>query len=168
MNLIPDPLHPAIVHFPIVLILLGCGAAVVATVWRKTHLPGLAALLLVLGALGCWAAVKSGESDGGLLEGGSPPREALVDAHENWAKRTLAISTFAAFAAATSVMGARWPRFARTVAVLAALASVAAAYSVYQTGHRGGQLVYQHGAGVALAASKSAPAPNSPPKADRD
>jgi len=170
MNAMPNPLHPAVVHFPIVLLLLGAATAIVAAFWRKHHLPAFAAVLLTLGALGTWAAVKSGESDGGLLENVSPPLDSLVDAHETWAKHTLTLSIFASVAAVGSVMGVRWPRIARAVAVVTAVASAAAAYGVYQTGHRGGTLVYRHGAGVEAASTKSVPSPvtpNSTPK-DRD
>jgi len=155
MNLIPDPLHPAVVHFPIVLILLGAGAAIVAAVWRGGHLPRIAALLLVVGAVGTWAAVETGESSGGLLESGSAQMESLLDAHQNWAKRTLTITMVAAAAAVASALMGRWPRLARAVAVVAAIGSATAAYAVYETGHRGGALVYRHGAGVELADNAS-------------
>jgi uncharacterized membrane protein len=148
MNLVPNPLHPAVVHFPIVLVLLGAAVAVVAVFWCKHEIPVLAAVLLSLGALGSWAAVESGESEGGLLERGSPQREALVDAHETWAKRTLGISIVAAISATAAVLARRRPRLARAVAVVAAMASAGAAYSVFETGHRGGALVYQHAAGI--------------------
>ncbi len=148
MNLIPDPLHPAVVHFPIVLILLGAVAAIVAAFWRGGHVPRFAALLLALGALGTWVAVETGESGGGLLESGSPQLETLVDAHETWAKRTFAVTLVAAVAAVASALAGRWPRIARGVGIVAAVASAAAAYAVYETGHRGGALVYRHGAGV--------------------
>jgi hypothetical protein len=95
--------------------------------------------------------VESGESDGGLLENAAPQVNALIDAHETWAKRTLMVSLFAAFAAGGSVLTERWPRIARVVAIVAAAASVAAAYGVYETGHRGGAMVYRHGAGVEIA-----------------
>jgi uncharacterized membrane protein len=153
MNLIPDPLHPAVVHFPISLILLGAAAAIVAAIWRGGHLPRFAALLLALGALGAWVAVASGESGGGLLEKGTPRMETLVDEHETWAKRTMVIAILAAVAAVGSVLAGRWPRIARAVAVVAAVASAAAAYAVYETGHRGGALVYRHAAGVEVAIS---------------
>jgi uncharacterized membrane protein len=155
MNLLPEPLHPAIIHFPIVLILLGAVATLAAAFWRRHHVPAFAALLLCLGAVGAWVAVESGESDGGLLETGTPQRETLVDEHETWAKRTLAISIIAAVAAAASVLAGRWSRISRALAVLAAVASVAAAYCVYETGHRGGTLVYHHAAGVEVAVSGS-------------
>jgi uncharacterized membrane protein len=153
MNLIPDPLHPAIVHFPIVLVLLGAGAAILAAFWRGGHLPRYAALLLALGAVGTWVAVETGESSGGLLESASPQLESLVDAHETWAKRTFVITIVAAVAAAASAVMARWPRLARAVAAVAAIASAAAAYGIYETGHRGGAMVYRHAAGVELAAN---------------
>jgi uncharacterized membrane protein len=148
MSLLPDPLHPALVHFPIVLILLGTLASVVAVVWRKERLPALAAALLVLGALGAWAALATGESDGGLVENTSAGAAALLEAHENWAKRTLTAAALAAVLAVGSAVLLRFPRAARGVAVAAALAAGAASWTVYETGHRGGALVYQHGAGV--------------------
>ena len=157
MNLVPNPLHPAVVHFPIVLLLLGSVVAIAAVFLRKHGVPTVAAGLLVLGALGAWGAVESGESDGGLLENTSPQTDSLVEAHETWAKRALIISIFAAFAAGGSVLAARWPRIARVVAVVAALISLAAAYGIYETGHRGGALVYRNGAGIQVATTKSPP-----------
>lgn len=155
MKLLPDPLHPALVHFPVVLILLGALVAVAAVFWRKSHLPHLAAALLALGAVGAWVAVQTGESDGGLLETGSPPMETLLDAHEDWAKRTLAIAIVAAVAAVGSPSLFRFPRVARAAAVAAALAAGLASYAVYETGHRGGALVFRHGAGVTVGAAGS-------------
>ena len=156
MNVLPDPLHPAVVHFPIVLLLLGAVLALAAVFWRKHGVPAMAAALLVMGAVGTWGAVESGESDGGLVENTAPQVNDLVDAHETWAKRTLTISIIAGLAAVGSVLAARWPRTARAVAVVAALASAAAAYGVYETGHRGGALVYSHGAGVQVVTTQAA------------
>lgn len=148
MKLFPDPLHPAIVHFPIVLILLGAVVAVCAVFWRRQHVPLLAGVLLTLGAVGAWVSVETGESDGGLIENGSPQADSLLDAHENWAKRTLTTAAAAAVAAVISLALFRFPRTARVAAVIAAIAATTASYAVYETGHRGGALVYKHGAGV--------------------
>jgi uncharacterized membrane protein len=148
MNPLPDPLHPAIVHFPIVLILLGTFAAAVAVFWRRHQLPAIAAVLLTLGAIGTWVAVETGKSDGGLVETTSAQVESLLDSHEDWAKRTLIIATIAALAAVGSVALVRFSRAARAAGALAALIAVAASYAVYETGHRGGALVYKHAAGV--------------------
>jgi uncharacterized membrane protein len=148
MNLIPDPLHPAVVHFPIVLILLGTLVSFVAVFWRKGYVPAFAAALLTLGAVGAWVAVETGESDGGLVEDTSPPMEQLIEAHENWAERTLTVATIAAVIALGAAALFRFPRLARGVGVAAALAAGVASWTVYETGHRGGALVYRHGAGV--------------------
>lgn len=169
MNLLPDPLHPAVVHFPVVLILAGTMAAVIAVFWRGGHLPRFAALLLGLGTLGTWAAVETGESDAGLLGKGTPPFEVLVDAHETWAKRTLALGSVAVIAATISITVGRWPRTARAAAIVTAMVAVAAAYGVYETGHRGGALVFRHAAGVQVAANQAQDlSSSSPPGGHRD
>lgn len=153
MPALPDPLHPAIIHFPVVLILLGTCAALVAIFWRKNHVPILAAALLTLGALGAWVAVQTGKSDGGLLVTLSPQAEALLDQHQDWGQRTLFIALAAAIIAIASAVLIRFPRLARITAAAAALTAVTASYGVYQTGHRGGALVFHHGAGVMVAQS---------------
>ena len=153
----PDPLHPALVHFPVVLILLGAAAAVVTVVWRKAQLPVYAALLLTLGALGAWVAVATGKADGGLVETSGPAMAALLDAHETWAERTRTAATLAAILAIGSLALVRQvPRAATVAALVTALAAAAAAWSVYETGHRGGALVYHHGAGVNINAATPA------------
>src|SRR5579859_6745203 len=133
MNLMPSPLHPALVHFPIVLLLLGAVVAIAAVFLRKQGIPALAAGLLVFGAVGTWGAVRSGESDGGLVENTAPQVNDLLDAHESWAKRTLIFSIFAGLAAATSALSTRWPRISLAAAGAAALLAVGAAFGVYQT-----------------------------------
>lgn len=155
MDFLPDPLHPAIVHFPVVLILFGTLAAVGAVFWRRHQLPLLAGLLLLLGAAGAWFAVQTGESDGGLTDFSSPQAQQLLDAHENWAKRTLLAAAVAAAAAVISLALVRRPTTARAAAVIAALAAITASYSVYETGHRGGALVFRHGAGVYVVSGAS-------------
>lgn len=158
MPVIPDPLHPAIIHFPVVLILLGTFVAFAAVFWRKHHLPVLAAALLAMGALGAWVAVQTGKSDGGLVENLSPQTEALLDAHQNWAERTLILAAIAAVAGIVSVSLFRFPRTARTAAITTAFIAGLASYALYQTGHRGGALVFHHGVGVSIAAPVTAPA----------
>ncbi len=171
MNLIPNPLHPAVVHFPIVLIVLGAALSGVAVFWRKGYIPAFAAALLTLGALGAWAATQTGESDGGLVENTAAPVESLLEAHENWAKRTLTAATIAAVVAIGAAALFRFPRAARVVAVAAALAAGVASWTVYETGHRGGALVYRHGAGVNIvstAAGNEATAVQSQRKEQKD
>lgn len=157
MNL-PNPLHPAIVHFPIVLILLGMVIALIAVFWRKGYIPVFAAALLTLGALGAWGAMETGESDEDSVKQSSRQANALLHSHEDWAKRTLAASSIAAVIAMGALALYRFPRVARGTAAAAALAACAASWCVYETGHLGGALVYQHGAGVHAQGVATAPA----------
>jgi uncharacterized membrane protein len=155
---IPNPLHPAVVHFPIVLILLGCALAVVAVLVRKWHLPVITAVLLSLGALGAIVATTTGEADEELLGELAPAAEHILDEHEDWGEFTRNIAIVAAILAVASAVLTRFVIPARILAALAALVAIGAAYGVVQTGHYGGQLVYKHGAGVNTAAGNAAQA----------
>ncbi len=150
MFTIPSPLHPAIVHFPIVFLLLGCVVAVAAAFTRRWNLPLMGAILLALGAAGTVVAVGTGQREGELV-GESAGR--ILDEHEDWAERTRTVALVAAALAIGAVATGRLPKAARALGACAALASVGAAWSVAETGHRGGQLVYRHGAGVMLSTS---------------
>jgi uncharacterized membrane protein len=148
---LPSPLHPAVVHFPIVLILLGSVVAVAAVFIRRWHLPGTAAALLVLGALGSIVAAQTGKHEGELVGGETPAIESILEQHENWAERTQTAAVIVALLAAGAALATRWPGVTRTLSVLTAASALVATWCVVQTGHYGGQLVYRHGAGVNIA-----------------
>ncbi len=159
----PEPLHPALVHFPIVLILVGSAFSITALYWRKsTLLPWITAILFLAGAVGAVVAVQTGERDQEFIGELAGAAEQLLDEHEDWAKRTQLFAIVAAVFATGTALGARWPRWALALSVLTVLASLGASYCVYETGHRGGKLVYQHAVGVSRSGA-IAPAANLTP-----
>lgn len=90
-------LHPLLVHFPLVLLLLGAAAATLYTllgrgVWRKAAL-----ILFVLGTASAWAAEETGHELAQDMEG-EPIVDQIVDRHEQAAEWTVATSAFASFA----------------------------------------------------------------------
>lgn len=158
--MIPDPLHPAIVHFPIVLLLLGAPLAVLSIFWRRSGFPILVAAVLALGACGAVVATLTGEQDAEMAGQASGQADQVLDEHEEWGERARNIGIVAALLAIASAgFGVRWPSAGRPLAALAAVASVGAAFAVAQAGHYGGQAVYKHGVGVNAAAGAAATGP---------
>ena len=158
MFTIPSPLHPAIVHFPIVLILLGTAVAVVAVFLRRWHLPWLAAALLAGGALGAAAATWTGGDDEEMVGKLSPQADQILEEHEEWGERTRNLAIAAGLISLASAASAtRIPKSSRGLGIAAALVASAAAYAVAETGHYGGQLVYKNGVGVNTAAGVPSP-----------
>lgn len=90
-------LHPLAVHFPLVLILLGAGAAGLYLVlgragWRQAGL-----ILFVLGTLSAWVAQETGHALEAAVEG-DPIVEEVVERHEAGAAWTIWTSALAAVA----------------------------------------------------------------------
>lgn len=144
---LPDPLHPAVIHFPIVLILLGAGASVFALFIRGWHLPKYTALLLVLGVAGVFVALNTGEKAEHEAKPLTLEVHEIVEEHEHWADRTRNAVALAAVLAVVSAFLGRG-MIARGVALLAAIVALTAAYCVYETARHGGELVYENGIGV--------------------
>ena len=149
--MLPNPLHPAIVHFPVVLAVLlpffAIGALVAirrgAQPMRAWALPIVMTGALALSAL---FAVRTGESQEERVE--RVVAEQPFEAHENAGEALLLMS-----AGLFILMGAGLtPGFAgkslRVAAVAGALVLVGAATWVGKTG---GELVYRHGAASAYA-----------------
>ena len=146
---LPDPLHPALVHFPIVLILIGACLAVAAVVWWRTWLVRSVAVVMSLAAVGTLAASWSGEEDEDAAEHAGAVAEQVFEEHEEWGERSRNAAILAACVAiGAAAMFGRMPRAARGAAVIAAVSSVSASLCVLEAGHYGGLLVYQHGVGV--------------------
>lgn len=148
--MLPDPLHPAVVHFPIVFMML-LPVAAFGALWaiRRGRKPLAAWAFPVVAAAALaassWAAVESGESvsDGAEKVVG----EQRVESHEEAAERFLLLSTGVLVVMAAGFLRGNAGRAARTVGSVAALGLIIAGY---QVGHSGGQIVYGDGTNPGL------------------
>jgi len=105
----PEPLHPAVVHFPIALLLVGAGVAVLSVFIRRWHLPLFAAVLLTLGAIGAVAATVTGEEEEEKVEHAIPSAEPVLEEHATWGERARNAGIVAAALAIVAVIVARKP-----------------------------------------------------------
>jgi len=136
MSLLPDPLHPAIIHFPIVLSLVALLLELLARHPRARTLESAAGLLFVLAALGGVAAVLSGQA----------AVAPLIASHEEVGE--LAMWLLLAVAAVRVLLG--WRGWLRGVVPWAFLLFAAAAAGVVAyNGYLGGKMVFDHGLGTA-------------------
>ena len=143
---IPEPLHPAVVHFPIALLLVGAGFSLLAVVFPRWALP--TALILFLGAAGAVVAVQTGEREEHRLPKTTGELHEALENHEHAGERARNFSLAAAFLAVLTVLTARWRLVKRILAAATAVVALMTAYHVAQAGHYGGALVYEHGFGV--------------------
>lgn len=151
--MLPDPLHPALVHFPIVLMVL-LPIAAIGALWaiRRGTAPRKAWALPVAFAAGltlsAWVSAQSGEAQEERVE--DVVGEAAIHDHEEAADRFLVFSAVVLGITAVGMARGKAGQIARGTAAAAALALTAAGY---QVGHSGGELVYRHGAASAYASA---------------
>ena len=145
---LPDPLHPALVHFPIVLLILGGIGAVVAVFTDRWNLRKWVALFLTIGAIGAFAAVWSGDQakeTTGML---SETAENLLDQHAELAHQARNFAVAAALFGLISAFVKLKGVFRYGPPLATAVISMICVWYIVQTGHLGGQMVYQHGVGT--------------------
>jgi len=147
--MVPDPLHPAVVHFPIVLALLLpliALAAIVVLRRRASPRPVWAGVILVavLLAVSSWASVRTGEADEEIVE--EALSEGPIESHEEDGERFLLLSGVLTVIMVGGVVKGRYGTALRYVGLAA---SILVAGSAVATGHSGGALVYEHGAAEA-------------------
>ena len=145
------PLHPLVVHFPIVLaVLLPISVGIALVVIRKGATPrrvwsvplALAAAL----TLSAWVATQTGETQEDRVE--RVVARGALHGHEESAERFLVLSGVLVLVAAAGLVSGTVGRAARLVTAAGAVGIVAAGA---QVGHSGGLLVYRHGAASAYA-----------------
>lgn len=157
-----DGMHPLIVHFPIALLLVAPLFVVLGLIIPKqwNGLAVAALILMVLGTLGAFAAVSTGEAAGELVER-NEAISATLEHHEDLAETTrtvFAVLTliFAAIVVTPLVLSTTVKPMLRTGLCVAFLCLYAfGAVLLVNTAHEGGRLVHEHGVQALIATGPS-------------
>jgi uncharacterized membrane protein len=153
--MLPEPIHPVIVHFPVVFVVLLPMFALVS-LWaiRRGSRPSrawLASVAMAAALAGsAWLALETGEAQEDRVEAVVSER-ALHD-HEEAAERFLALSAVLLLVTGAGLIPGRVGGVSRIAATVGALGLVVAGV---QVGASGGDLVYEHGAANAYVATGS-------------
>ena len=156
--MLPDPLHPAVVHLPIALALLVPLVAAFALVAsRSGWLPDRAwAFVVLLQALlvgSAWLALETGEAQEERVE--KVVAERHIEDHAERAERLLLGAGIVLAVVGAGLAPGRTGALARPLGFALALGVAGLAADV---GRSGGKLVYEHGAATAYIGD-GAPAP---------
>lgn len=144
--MLPDPLHPAVVHLPIALaVVIPVLAAAFVLAIATGFLPARSWLVVVLLQIGltgsAWVAIATGEADEERVE--RVVAERYIEPHEEGAEKLLIAAGVTALLMALGLMPDRLGRSGRLAGTFAAVVVFVSAVTV---GHSGGELVYRHGA----------------------
>lgn len=147
--MLPDPLHPALVHFPIVLALLAPLLAA-GFFWaiQSGRFPARAWLAVVVFQAvvfgSAWLTAETGEEEEERVE--RVISEDPIEEHEEAAEWFIWLTAVTLPFAAAGILAGSPGSSARALTIAGTLAS---AVAVGQVGHTGGLLVYEHGAAIA-------------------
>jgi uncharacterized membrane protein len=156
--MLPSPLHPAIVHFPIVLMIL-LPFVIAVVLWRlhdgaRRRAWGLVALTAVLVTGSAWVALRTGEAEEDVVE--NVVAESAIHEHEEAAEQFLLVSWVVLGLAAAGFLPGRGGRGGRALTLVGSLALV---YFGWRVGDLGGKLVYREGAAAAYVTATGSTAP---------
>lgn len=139
-------LHPMLVHFPIALLITSVLFDAACIVFKRDNLREGALWLLGLGFLGGIGAVLSGGMAEEIVEKAGIAK-ALIERHETWAYATMGV--FGLLLAGRLYLR---NRFSGNIMTAYFVVAVIGLGTLSVTGYFGGDMVYEHGAGVRQAA----------------
>jgi len=149
--MLPDPLHPAIVHMPLALSVL-LPFAVIFAIWavrdsaRTRPVWAVVVALTAILAISARVAVLTGQDQEEKVEDVVPHDP--FEEHEEAGEQLFVIAAVVLVLAAGGLMGGKVGDVARSLTVLGSVIVLVAALRV---GKLGGELVYEHGAASAYA-----------------
>jgi uncharacterized membrane protein len=159
-----DGLHPLIIHFPIVLLLIAPLFVILGAIMPKSsRAMYLAALLMmVLGTLSAFVSYQTGEAAGKLAER-TPEISAAIERHEDLAETTRLLFSILTVIFAGMLYVPRLLKFeiGRKAQALAAIVFLffyaSGALVLVNTAHQGGMLVHQYGVHALIAPDSTNP-----------
>ena len=159
-----DALHPLIIHFPIALLLVAPLLVVLGILFRNQGRGLLIAALIImlLGTIGIYMAVATGEAAGELAER-TPGVAAVLERHEELAQTARAIFTaltivFAAILFTPAFFKKALSRKSTAAISLAFLLFYAAgAIVLANVAHQGGRLVHEYGVRAMMTSKGTSP-----------
>ena len=154
-SLIPNPLHPAVIHLPIALAVLlplfALGALWMIQRGAKPRTAwGVTTALVAALAASAWVSIETGEEQEERVE--DVVSEQSIGTHEDAAQAFLALTLGVLVVSAAGLAGGTVGRAGRALGAAGTLVLFAAGWRV---GHTGGQLVYRDGAASAYATTGS-------------
>ena len=149
MSLIPNPLHPAVVHLPVAIAVLIPIVAIIALLFIKRGARVRAAWGVTVALLGAlllsgWVSLKTGEQQEERVE--DVVAERSIHTHEEAAELFLVTTAAVLAISLAGLAGGRIGQAGRWVATLGTVGILGAGWNV---GHTGGMLVYRDGAASA-------------------
>ncbi len=154
-------LHPLIIHFPIVLLLIAPLFVLISLVLppvKSRPWLGAALLLLALGTASVFVAIETGEAAGKLAER-TPEINAVLENHQRLAERTEIVFSVATVLLAALLLVPVFMRRAPSrltatiLPIVFLLLYVPAAGLLINTAHNGGRLVHEFGVRAIVAPS---------------
>ena len=151
MSLIPNPLHPAVVHLPVAIAVLVPIVAITALVFIRRGARARTAWGMTVALLGAllisgWVSLKTGEQQEERVE--DVVSERSIHVHEEAAELFLVTTAAVLAMSLAGLAGGRIGQAGRWVATLGTVGILGAGWNV---GHTGGMLVYRDGAASAYA-----------------
>ena len=157
---LPDPLHPAIVHFPIVLIFLGTLLSVFSLLTKRAALPQYTALVLVLAAISAQFAVITGDDQEKQITSRAPETKSVIEEHAHWGELTRTVLMVTAGFALVTVLFHRSKGLRKGLAFVTMLGAIGASYCVIEAADRGAGMVYHQGLGIQPETAKPSASPS--------
>ena len=144
--LFPAAMHPQVVHFTIVLAIVGVAFRLVSLIGKPAFASPAATTLLLLAALAAFVSTSTGTAAHGPVERMPGVRAAVVE-HEEAGERAEQV-LFALGLVELVGLAMRRSSKVRIVRLVSAAVGLAAVVAVYEAGEHGGKLVYAYAGGV--------------------